>query len=159
MTEIEKALEETSQVLTAFDIFNPDSLDKSGSTKKSFVSALINYSGNHLTDTHEKDTNAAIIDEIKTKAEVEADFFESFDASFAKLSNMIKNEAWNLVKEGKIKHSKVHNYISENVITSGDVYEIIVVDGSNQLYPNMMHLCRVSLFLPPSTANVECGYS
>ena len=67
MTEIEKALEETSQVLTAFDIFNPDNLDKSGSTKKSFVSALINYSGNTLTDTHEKDTNAAIIDESKLK--------------------------------------------------------------------------------------------
>ena len=46
---------------------------------------------------------------MKKKAEVEADFFESFDTYFANLSNMIKNEAWNLVKEGKVKQSEVHN--------------------------------------------------
>ena len=49
-------------------------------------------------------TGEAIIHKIKKKnAEIEVDFFESFDASSLILSNMVKNEARNLVKEGKIK--------------------------------------------------------
>ena len=35
----------------------------------------------------------------------------------------------------------------------------MVVDENNQLYPSMMHLFRVSLLIPPSTANVERAYS
>ena len=67
MTSIEKTLEETSSVLIAFDIFNPDSLDKSVSTRKSCVNALINYYGNPLTDTHENDTVTVdpLIDKIR----------------------------------------------------------------------------------------------
>ena len=71
---------------------------------------------------------------------------------------MVKNETQNLVK-GKIKQSKVHSYIFENVPTSGDVYKITEVDESNEFYPNMMHLFRVSLLIPATTANVERGYS
>ena len=87
MTEIEKGLEETPLELTAVDIFNPDSLDKSVSTRKSYASPLINHYGNPLTDTHDNDTFTAvpIIDKIKTKAEVESDFFEIFEASFVTL--------------------------------------------------------------------------
>ena len=42
-------------VLTAFDIFNPDSLDKI----KSCVNTLINHYGNSLTVSHENDTVTA----------------------------------------------------------------------------------------------------
>ena len=62
---------------------SPGSLDKSLSTRKSEV------------------------------AEVEAHLFENFDASFVTLSNIVKSEARNLTKEGKIKQSEVHNYTAE----------------------------------------------
>ena len=35
----------------------------------------------------------------------------------------------------------------------------MIVDESNQLYPNMRHLFRVSLLILPSTVNVERGDS
>ena len=54
--------------------------------------------------------------------------------------------------------SEVYNYTSEKAPTSGHVYKIMVVDESKQLYPNVMHLFRVRIFIPPSTANVERGY-
>ena len=72
---------------------------------------------------------------------------------------MVKNETRNLEKEEKIKQSEVHHYTSEKVPTSSDVYKIMVVDENNQLYPTMIHLFRVSLLIPSSTANVERGYS
>ena len=59
-----------------------------------------------------------MMNKLKTKAELEADFFESFDTFFVTLLNMVKNKARNLVKEGKIKQSEVHNYISEKAPTS-----------------------------------------
>ena len=72
---------------------------------------------------------------------------------------MVKNETQNLVKEGKIKQSEVQNYTFKKAPTSRDVCKIMVVNESNQLYPNMMHLFRVSPLIPPSSANVERGYS
>ena len=95
----------------------------------------------------------------KTKNEIEADFFERFDPSFVTLSNMVRNETRNLVKERKIKQSEVHNYTFEKAPTSGHVYKIMVVDESKQLYPNVMHLFRVRILIPPSAANVERGYA
>ena len=71
---------------------------------------------------------------------------------------MVKNETQNLVK-GKIKQSEVHSYIFEKAPTSGDVYKITEVDESNEFYPNVMHLFRVSLLIPATTANAERGYS
>ena len=54
---------------------------------------------------------------------------------------------------------ELHNYISEKAPTSEDVYKVMVVDESNQLFSNMMHLLRVNLLIPPSTVSVERGYS
>ena len=67
MTSIGKTLEETSPVIIAIDIFNPDSLDKSVSTRESYFNTLINYYGNPLTETHGNETITAdpIIDKIK----------------------------------------------------------------------------------------------
>ena len=67
---------------------------------------MINHYEYPLADTHKNDTVTAdpIIDKIKNKkTEVEADFFESFDGSLVTLSNMVKNETRELIKEGKIK--------------------------------------------------------
>ena len=44
---------------------------------------------------------------------------------------MAKNETLNLVKQGRIKLSELHNYISEKAPTSGDVYKIMIVDGGS----------------------------
>ena len=69
MAEIEKGLEETLPVLTAFYILNPDNLVKSVLTRKSYINTLINHYENPLADTHENDTVTAdrIIDKMKDK--------------------------------------------------------------------------------------------
>ena len=36
---------------------------------------------------------------------------------------------------------------------------MIVMDESSPLFRNMMHLYQISLLIPPSTANVERGFS
>ena len=91
MTDLEKGID--------VDIFYLDKLDKKVSIKKTHVITLIDHDGNRLTDMHENDTVMAdpIIDKITTKAEVEADLFESFDVSLVTLSSIVKNEVWNLV--------------------------------------------------------------
>ena len=62
-------------------------------------------------------------------------------------------------KRGENKAVRTKYYTSEKAPTSGDVYKIMAVDENNQLCHNMMHMFRVSLLIPPSTANVERGYS
>lgn len=52
MTELEEAVDETSPVLTAFNILKSDSLDKSASTRKFHISTLKNHYRNPFTDTH-----------------------------------------------------------------------------------------------------------
>ena len=101
-----------------------------------------------LRDTHENETVMVdyMVDKIKTKSQVKVHFFESIDASFINLSNMVKNEALNIVKDRKIKQSE-------------DIDKIMVVDGSNLLYLNMMLLFIVNLLIPFSTVNVEHSYS
>lgn len=54
----------------------------------------------------------------------------------------------------KNKQSGVHIYTLQKAPTAGHM----VVEGSNQLYPNMIHLFRVSFLIPPSTANAKLGY-
>ena len=94
--------EETSSVLTAFNIFHPDSSDRSVSTRKSHVNTLNDHYRNPHTDTHENKTVTGdyIIDKIKTKAEVDVDFFECID------TNMTKNEAFKHGKERGSHYSK-----------------------------------------------------
>lgn len=91
MTDLEKGID--------VDIFYLDKLDKKVSIEKTHFITLIDHDGNPLTDMHENDTVMAdpIIDKITTKAEVDADLFESFDVSFVTLSSIVKNEVWNLV--------------------------------------------------------------
>ena len=91
MTDLEKGID--------VDIFYLDKLDKKVSIEKTHFITLIDHDGNPLTDMHENDTVMAdpIIDKITTKAEVEADLFESFDVSLVTLSSIVKNEVWNLV--------------------------------------------------------------
>ena len=50
-TEIEKAMNETSPVLSVFDMFNPQSSDMSYSTRKRSAITLCAHYGNLLTST------------------------------------------------------------------------------------------------------------
>ena len=164
MTEIEIAMEETSPVLwdrSAFSVFNPDCLDKSTASRRSKVDVLVRHYGQPITDKHAGHTTTAdpIINGSAAEAEAESDFFESFDSAFELLSTKLKDEARNLVRAGKLKQADMHTFISERVPTSPQIYKFMAIDGSDRMYPNMMHLFRISMLIPPSTANVERGFS
>ena len=59
----------------------------------------------------------------------------------------------------KLKSSGVGNYLQANKITFTDVYKYLAADGTLKNYSNMALLFKISLLIPPSTSNVERGFS
>ena len=59
----------------------------------------------------------------------------------------------------KLKSSGVGNYLQANKITFTDVYKYLAADGTLKNYSNMALLIKISLSIPPSTSNVERGFS
>ena len=84
-------------------------------------------------------------------------FYEDFD--------LTKNEAaekWNrlileLIRKKELKAEDVETYKREHQLLPRDVYK--AMSTNTHLYPDFMKLFKLSLLIPPSTANVERGFS
>ena len=160
MTEIEKAMEETSPVLSVFDLFNPESLDKSHATRKQYAVTLCEHYGRPLTDSFHGQSNVAlpIINEVEALSELDG-FAETFDHTVNLINEKEKQKVVKLVAEGALPSGNARSYLSEHIPTSADVYKIMSMDESPKIYKHLMHLYQISLLIPPSTANVERGFS
>ena len=64
-------------------------------------------------------------------------------------------EVKQLVKEGKIKNPE--NYKDEHPISANKVYQAMYLEKDR--YPDLLRLFKFSMLIPPSTANVERGFS
>ena len=50
-------------------------------------------------------------------------------------------------------------YLSKNPTTAADVYIFLRLEGNVDHCNNIMHLFKIALLIPPSTPNVERGFS
>ena len=158
--EINDAMKETSPVLTAFDLFNPDSLDKSLETRKEYLKTFCNHYGEPRTDDfeHHENTVLPVVNSLDALAELEG-FIESMDEATMFLKEKVKKNVERLMNEGALKQVDVHHYTENEMPTACDVYKVLAADGSLKLYKNIATLFRISLLIPPSTSNVERGFS
>ena len=158
--KITGAVEETSPVLSGFDLFNQDCFDKSTETRQEHFEVLVNHYGTSTTDDFENDVTKTLPLINADSALTEYDgFMESFDASVEVLNEKLKKKVKDLAAAQKLKSSEVSCFMANNKPVSPEVYRLMHLDGSLALYPNIAKLFKLSLLIPPSTSNVERGFS
>ena len=90
--EIEDAMKETATVLSGFDLFNPDTVDKSKENHMDLLKTLRDHYGTSFNDSYEGQTTTAApaINPVHAKNEFE-DFTEAFDDAVSFLNEKLKN--------------------------------------------------------------------
>ena len=159
ITEIMNAMEETSPMLSTFDLSNPDAIYKDNDIHNAFLKTMIDHYKQPITDRYENHTTRAIpvINTPQTKVEFE-EFMEELDGAVTSLNKKFTKNVNQLVTMQKLKSSGVDNYLQVNIITSTDVYKYLSADGMWKNYSNMALLFKISLLIAPSTSNVELGF-
>ena len=112
IAEVNDAMQETSPVLSAFDLFNPDVVFKDDKSRKEFFSTLTDHYGQPKTDRFENDTvtEIPIINSVQATIECD-DFMEEFDSAVATLNENLKKNVKQLVTAKLIKSEEVESYI------------------------------------------------
>ena len=156
IAEIMDAMEETSPVLPAFNLFNPHAIYKDNDIHNVFLKTMIDHYGQPITDCYEnhKTTTIPVINTPQTKLEFE-EFMEELNGAITSLNKKLKKNVNQLITTQKLKSSGVKNHLQANKITSTDVYKYLAADGTLKNYSNMVLLFKISLLIPPSTSNVE----
>ena len=160
IAEINDAMEETSPVLSSFDLFNPEAIYKDDKTRRDYLKTLIEHYGECKSDNYENDKITAIPVINKVQAELEYnDFIEDFDAAVTTLNDKMKEDVKVLVNAKKLTSDQIDNYILSHKPLSTDIYKFLAADGTLKNFPNLASLFKISLLIPPSTSNVERGFS
>ena len=156
--EIENAIKEGSPTLPHFDVFNPESTTVND--RESHIDSLSTVYGNSLIDIYEEHSTEAlpIINKVESCAESVA-FFEEFDEATTLLKEKVKVLAQAKLRAKELNQNELMSFIVENSPSSVEVYQHMCKEGCLHQFPNIMHLFRLSLLIPPSTANVERGCS
>ena len=146
-------LKETSPVLSGFDLFNPECLDKSEQNRKELSHILTNQILINTTITA-----VPVINLIHAASELE-DFMEAFNDGVEHLSDKLNKQAKQLVEEGTL--TEPEHFVVEKKPTAADVYKYVAADGSLKQFTNKgtLSLFKMALLIPPMTSNVERGFS
>ena len=90
--EIEDAMKETATVLSGFDLFNPDTVDKSKENHMDLLKTLCDHYGTSVNGSYKGQTITAApaINPVHAKNEFE-DFMEAFDDAVSFLNEKLKN--------------------------------------------------------------------
>ena len=157
IVEIEDAMKETSPVLSGFDLFNPETLDKSRENRKDLLKTLCDHDGISVNDSYEGQVTTAIpaLNPVHAASELE-DFIEAFDDGVNFLNEKLKKSAKQLCSERNLNEAKTS--IETKKPTSTDFYMYLASDGSLKQFPNIATLFKTSLLIPPTTSNVERGF-
>ena len=158
INEIQAIMTENSPFLSAFDAFNPDST--SVEDREDQLKQLSVRYGNELSDVFQghKSNAEPIVDQVACSAEM-SEFFGEFDDATVILKEKNKKNAFEKVKQKEIHPNDVQEYIANHSPTAAEVYQYLCKEGCLIRYPNTMRLFRLALLIPPSTANVERGFS
>ena len=160
IAEINDAMEETSPVLSSFDLFNSEVIHKDDKTRRDYLKTIIEHYGECKSDNYENDKIMAIPVINKVQAELEYnDFIEDFDAAITTLNDKMKEDVKVLITAKKLTSDQIDNYILSHKQLSTDIYKFLAADGTLKNFPSLASLFKISLLIPPSTSNVERGFS
>ena len=158
LEEVNKALEEASDVLFPYDVFNSNNNDQ----RKSMLyceeqfSVLANHYGNEIFDEYNGDTVHAncLISKNDQQAEVQY-FVTEFNETFEKLKANVLEEANCKLRLNQLQCEEMESYIAQHRPIPEDIYSTTCFDGYQWQFPETMKLFKFALLIPPSTANVE----
>ena len=154
--EIKDAMKETSPVLSSFDLFNPEAVDKSRENLTDLLKTLCDHYDTSINDSYEGQTTTAapVINPVHATSKFE-DFMKAFDHALSFLNEKLKKSAKQLVGE----NNDSETYIETKRTTSADVYKYLAADGSLKQFINIAALFKTSLLIPPTTSNIKHGFS
>ena len=157
IVETEDAMKETSPVLSGFDLFNSEALDKSKENLKDLSKTLCAHYGISVNDSYEGQVTTAIplLNPVHVASELK-DFMAAFDVGVNFLNEKLKS-AKQLGSERNLNEAKT--FIETKKPTSTDVYKYLAADSSLMQFSNTATLFKTSLLIPPTTSNVERGFS
>ena len=91
-------MKETSPVLSGFDLFNPDAVNKSRENHMDLLKTLCDHYGTSINNSYKGQTTTAtpVINSVHAKSEFE-DFMEAFDDAMSFLNEKLKKSAKQLV--------------------------------------------------------------
>lgn len=144
--------------IKAFDIFNLHIIS-TPEEKEESIATLLKFYGQTQSSTFEGNETKAdpITNRDSTDDDDVAYFFQEFESSkitaFENRNKAIKS----LIKKKELKVEDAEQYKIDNPILSSDIYKIMIPNA--HLYPDIMKIFKISLLIPPSTANVERGFS
>ena len=127
IVEIEDPMKETSPVLSGFDLFNPDAVDKSKENPNDLLKTFCDHYGKSINDSYKGQTTmaASIINPVHATSEFE-DFMEAFDDAVSFLNKKLKKSAKQLVGE----YNDAETYTETKRTTSADVYKYLAAKNS-----------------------------
>ena len=107
-------MEETSPVLSAFDLFNPDVICKDNNTRNAFLKTLIDHYRQPITDRYENHTTTTIpvINTPQTKAKSE-EFMEELDGVVTSSNEKLKKK-----RQPTCHYAEVEIQWSQQLLTS-----------------------------------------
>ncbi|XP_064614032.1 protein FAM200B-like [Liolophura sinensis] len=159
LQELEDAISINNPVLKHFDVFNP-SLKPQVSDRLAHLDALIEFYGDTQLDTHGGETNTSypLINRQEAVGE-RSDFLQEFDQAYETCCYDFRTEVAKIVREKKIKKMDTSDYIDSHPVESASVFQQMCASGSLTTTKHCMKLFELALLIPPSTANVERGFS
>lgn len=159
--EINKALEEASEILVAYDVFNPENKNRESNLycEEKFL-ILANHYGKEIIDELNGDVKqGAPLISINEQKEEGSYFNVEFNEEFQELKKEVTEEANRKFRNHQLKREEMEGYITDNRPLAEDIYSAMCLNGCRLRYPETMKLFKFALLIPPSTANVERGFS
>lgn len=156
--EINTAIQIDDPIFLAFDAFNVNAtLTKEQIHEK--VSTLKAFYGHQQQSKFEGNVNfaEALIDSSAITDESIDSFFKDFRYAVQKETDERNAQIRKLVENKQLDPSNIAQYKDEHPLHQSKVYRNMY--GDRREYKELMKLFKFSLLIPPSTANVERGFS
>ena len=123
---------------------------------------LTDHYGETKTDCYVNNTISAVSIINKVQAEVRYENFKEepdADGAMVPLNIKVKEDVKKLVPAKKLTSDEVENYMQSSKPMSTDIYKSLAADETLKNYSKIVVLFQISLLIPPSTSNVERGFS
>ena len=86
-------------------------------------------------------------------------FVTGLNETFEKLKANVLEEADRKLRLNQLKREELERYITQHRPIPEDIYSTMCFYGYQLRFPETMKLFKLALLIPPSTANVERGFS
>lgn len=145
-------------IFLTFDTFN-DASDFDIEKRINCINVLKEFYGQRQQSTFNNETNVSnpVIDKTQVNNDIIRSFFTDFHDEVKRQGELCNLKICKLIQEKKLKPENIDQFKEENPFSPESVYASLMKERVQ--YPNLLVLCKLSLLITPSTANVERGFS